>query len=47
MDQTDAGVRVEVDGAVATVVLDRPDKRNAQTPAMWEALADIGDRLDP
>jgi enoyl-CoA hydratase/carnithine racemase len=44
---TDAGVRLEVDGAVATVVLDRPDKRNAQTPAMWEALADIGDRLDP
>jgi enoyl-CoA hydratase/carnithine racemase len=43
----DAGVRVEVDGAVATVVLDRPAKRNAQTPATWEALADIGDRLDP
>ena len=38
----DAGVRVEVDGAVATVVLDRPDKRNAQTPAMWQRLAEIG-----
>lgn len=51
MDETqvssDAGVRVSTDGAVATVVLDRPDKRNAQTPAMWDALADIGDRLDP
>ncbi len=46
-DTVDAGVRVEVDGAVAAVVLDRPDKRNAQTPAMWEALAEIGDRLDP
>jgi len=43
----DAGVRVSTDGAVATVVLDRPDKRNAQTPAMWHALAEIGDRLDP
>lgn len=38
----DAGVRVEVDGPVATVVLDRPDKRNAQTPAMWQRLAEIG-----
>jgi enoyl-CoA hydratase/carnithine racemase len=51
MEQTeqraDAGVRLEVDGAVATVVLDRADKRNAQTPAMWKALAEIGDRLDP
>jgi enoyl-CoA hydratase/carnithine racemase len=44
---TDAGVRFAVEGAVATVVLDRPDKRNAQTPAMWRALAEIGDRLDP
>ncbi|HEX2174314.1 MAG TPA: enoyl-CoA hydratase/isomerase family protein [Nocardioidaceae bacterium] len=43
---TDTGIRLEVDGAVATVVLDRPDKRNAQTPAMWEALAEVGDSLD-
>ena len=42
-----SGVRLEVDGPVATVVLDRPEKRNAQTPAMWEALAGIGDSLDP
>lgn len=39
------GVRFEVDGAVATVVLDRPSRRNAQTPAMWAALAEIGERL--
>ena len=53
MDQTqqptdqelDTGVRLEVDGPVATVVLDRPDKRNAQTPAMWRRLARIGDEL--
>lgn len=36
------GLRLEVADAVATVVLDRPERRNAQTPAMWTALADIG-----
>ena len=30
---------------VATVVLDRPATRNAQTPATWRALAAIGARL--
>lgn len=29
-------------GAVATVTLERPERRNAQTPAMWRALADVG-----
>jgi enoyl-CoA hydratase/carnithine racemase len=38
----EAGVRLEVDGAVATVTLDRPDSRNSQTPALWHALADFG-----
>lgn len=41
-----AGVRLETDGAVATVVLDRPDRRNAQTPATWRALAEIGRSID-
>ncbi|PJE98367.1 enoyl-CoA hydratase [Streptomyces carminius] len=40
------GVRLAVDGAVATVTLDRPAKRNAQTFAMWRALAEAG-RLLP
>ncbi|HEX5567127.1 MAG TPA: enoyl-CoA hydratase/isomerase family protein, partial [Streptomyces sp.] len=40
------GVRLAVDGAVATVTLDRPARRNAQTPAMWRALAEAG-RLLP
>ena len=31
--------------AVATVTLDRPEERNAQTPAMWRALAAIGEEL--
>ena len=32
-------------GPVVTVTLDRPDIRNAQLPATWEALAHIGSRL--
>ena len=32
-----------VDGRVLHVTLDRPDARNAQTPATWAALAAIGD----
>ncbi|WP_432093825.1 enoyl-CoA hydratase/isomerase family protein [Streptomyces sp. bgisy100] len=42
------GVRLTVDDAaqVATVTLARPDKRNAQSPALWRALAEAG-RLLP
>lgn len=36
------GLRYEVEGAVATITLDRPEVRNAQTPAMWRALAALG-----
>jgi len=32
-------LRVETDGPVRVVTLDRPDKRNAQTPSLWRALA--------
>ncbi len=39
------GLRLEVEGPVATVILDRPDVRNAQTPAMWLALGELGERL--
>src|SRR3954467_2167461 len=42
---TDLGLRLSVDGPVARVVLDRPDVRNAQTPAMWRALAEFGTTL--
>lgn len=41
-DLAAVGLRLDVEGPVATVVLDRPDVRNAQTPAMWRALAEIG-----
>lgn len=40
-----AGLRYDVDGAVATITLARPDVHNAQTPRMWRAMARLGDRL--
>jgi enoyl-CoA hydratase/carnithine racemase len=41
----DAGLRYGVEGVVATVTLNRPEVRNAQTPTMWRALAAIGETL--
>ncbi|NNG19749.1 enoyl-CoA hydratase/isomerase family protein [Naumannella sp. ID2617S] len=41
------GLRVERDGPRLTVTLCNPDKRNAQTPSMWAALAEIARGLDP
>jgi enoyl-CoA hydratase/carnithine racemase len=38
-------VRLAVDGDVARVILCRPERRNAQTPATWQALAAIGESL--
>ncbi|MEU6531584.1 enoyl-CoA hydratase/isomerase family protein [Streptomyces sp. NPDC046928] len=35
-------VRLTVDGAIATVTLTSPAKRNAQSPAMWRTLAEAG-----
>lgn len=35
-------VRVDVAGRVMNVYLDRPESRNAQTPATWAALAAVG-----
>ncbi|MEP7054035.1 MAG: enoyl-CoA hydratase/isomerase family protein [Actinomycetota bacterium] len=40
-----AGLRVDRAGDVLTVTLDRPARLNAQTPAMWAALAGIGASL--
>jgi enoyl-CoA hydratase/carnithine racemase len=36
---------VDSDAPVVTVTLDRPDTRNAQTPATWRALAHLGSNL--
>jgi enoyl-CoA hydratase/carnithine racemase len=44
-DMAGSGLRLEIDGAVATITLIRPERRNAQTPGMWRALARIGDTL--
>jgi len=38
----EVGLRYTVDGAVATITLDRPAVRNAQTPSMWRAMAALG-----
>ncbi|URN15639.1 MULTISPECIES: enoyl-CoA hydratase/isomerase family protein [Streptomyces] len=38
-------VRLAVEDAVATVTLADPAKRNAQSPAMWRALAEAGRAL--
>ncbi|HIW64509.1 MAG TPA: enoyl-CoA hydratase/isomerase family protein [Candidatus Stackebrandtia excrementipullorum] len=38
-------VHLNVDGPVARVTLNRPDALNAQTPAMWQRLRDIGREL--
>ncbi len=40
------GLRYEVEGPVATITLSRPEVRNAQTPAMWRALAQVGREID-
>ncbi|RSN70786.1 MULTISPECIES: enoyl-CoA hydratase/isomerase family protein [Actinomadura] len=41
----EAGLALEIDGAVATVTLDRPERRNAMTFATWRGLAAIGRSL--
>lgn len=39
------GVDAVIGGEVATITLNRPDKRNAQTPGFWAALAGLGKAL--
>jgi enoyl-CoA hydratase/carnithine racemase len=41
-----AGLRLEVNGMVTTITLDRPETKNSQTPATWIALRAIGASLD-
>jgi enoyl-CoA hydratase/carnithine racemase len=40
-----AGVRLHIDGELATVVLDQPERRNAMTPSTWWHLAEVGRAL--
>ncbi len=44
-DLAEAGLRYDVDGAVATISLCRPNTRNAQSPLMWAALRELGSAL--
>ena len=46
-DHDGAGLRLGLDGPVATVTLCRPETRNAQSPRMWEVLAEMGKTLGP
>ena len=40
-----ARLALDLDGAVATITLSSPERRNSQTPSMWHALAQIGEHL--
>src|ERR1700744_139345 len=40
-----AGLKLDIDGAVATITLHRPERRNAITPSRWHGLAATGDAL--
>jgi enoyl-CoA hydratase/carnithine racemase len=44
-EERPGGLRLAIDGEVATVTLGRPERRNAMTPAMWHGLASIGASL--
>src|SRR6188472_2702362 len=37
-----AGLTLALEGAVATITLDRPERRNPMTPTTWRTLAGIG-----
>lgn len=40
-----ARLTLDLAGPVARITLNRPDRRNSQTPSMWHALAEIGEHL--
>jgi len=42
MTTESAGVRLVITDEVATVTLNRPERRNAMTPLVWHRLAEIG-----
>lgn len=42
-----AGLRLDVNGLVTTITLDRPASKNSQTASTWLALRAIGAELDP
>lgn len=46
-DLADAGLLLHQDGPVATITLNRPEVRNAQTPRLWAGLARVLEALGP
>jgi enoyl-CoA hydratase len=44
-DSNHGSVRLSIDGAIASVVFDRPTARNAMTWAMYQQLGAICERL--
>ena len=40
-------LRVDRDGPVLTVSLSNPQRRNAKTPSLWLALAEVAESVDP
>lgn len=46
-DLSASGLQLEITGAVATITLSRPERRNAMTPAVWLGLAAAGAGLPP
>jgi enoyl-CoA hydratase/carnithine racemase len=42
-----SGLDLDISDAVAVVTLNRPQRRNAMTPAVWRGLAAIGSGLPP
>ena len=47
MSDVHPGIRVQLDGPVLTLTLASPESRNAQTPSLWLALAEVGESLPP
>lgn len=45
MSDVHPGIRVQLDGPVLTLTLASPESRNAQTPSLWLALAEVGESL--
>ena len=45
-DSSASQINLHIDGAVATVILDRAEKLHALTPEMMETLADIAKQID-
>ena len=45
-DRPHPHLRVDRDGPVLTISLSNPGRRNAQTPSLWLALAELAEKLD-